>query len=202
MRIDAALWLVLIACLVGLGELLAGQPYADFQFLEQSQQRPVYGEDRYRWRPLNEEQQGESSTNLVPNVIDNGRSNRPPPIIDYAESPPGLPRGVYRPVEKRHNITPHMDGYRFRTLSPSEQQRIKRRNEEYSRAWQPNRKETSQQLSSEPYYGFKTDSQQGYRFRPDKRLEKRQGRNWGEPGSFPNDPAFTEAYPAQMFRPD
>ncbi|MES9992936.1 MAG: hypothetical protein ABW098_13340 [Candidatus Thiodiazotropha sp.] len=203
MRIDAALCLVFISCLVGLGELLAGQPYVQHQFHEQTRQRPAQSEDRYRWRPLNnEEQQGTSTSKQVPDMFDNGQSNRAPRIIDYAETPPGLPRGVYRPVEDRHNITPHKDGYRFRSLSPREQERIKRRNEAYNRAWQPKPKQAEQQFSSERFGSFETNRQQDYRFRPDKRLEKQQGRNWGYPSTFTNDPAFTEAYPAPMFRPD
>ncbi|MBT2970089.1 MAG: hypothetical protein KME56_13245 [Candidatus Thiodiazotropha sp. (ex Ctena orbiculata)] len=203
MRIDAVLWLVFCSCLVGLGERLAAEPYGGYQPHNQTQNRPVYREEHYRWRPLNEEEQrGESSTKLVPEVFENRQSGRAQSVVDYAETPPGLPRGVYRPVEERHNITPHKDGFRFRTLSPSEQQRIKRRNDAYSKAWQPNRRETGQRLSSELYGGFEANRQQEYQFRPDKRLQKQQGRSWGYPGTFTSDPAFTEAYPAPMFRPD
>ncbi|MEW8511185.1 MAG: hypothetical protein AB2608_10155 [Candidatus Thiodiazotropha sp.] len=203
MRIDAVLWLVFSSCLVGLGECLAAEPYGGYQPYNQSQNRSVYREEPYRWRPLNDEEpRGESSANLVPEGFENRQSNRAPRVTDYAVAPPGLPRGVYRPVEERHNITPHKDGFRFRTLSPSEQQRIKRRNEAYNKAWQPSRGETGQRLSSEGYGGFEANRQQDYQFRPDKRLEKRQGGSWGYPGTFSGDPAFTEAYPAQMFRPE
>ncbi|MES9973028.1 MAG: hypothetical protein ABW094_02130 [Candidatus Thiodiazotropha sp.] len=206
MRIDALLWLVSLLCLVGLGDVLAREPYADYQFRGQTQNRSGLQQDRYRWRPLNEEEEKLIESSAEP---DNARRPNqstlyPSSVIDYAEAPPGLPRGVYRPVEERHTITPHMDGFRFRELTPDEQLRIKRRNEIYNQAWQPDRSENRSILSSGGYSQGQPEIQrQGtYKFRPDKRLDKKRGGNWGRSQSFPYNPAFTEAYQTPMFRPE
>lgn len=202
MRIYVLLWLVSLSCLFGLGEVMAGGDYADYRFRNYSQYGPLSQEDRYRWRPLNEdEQRSDSPAEPYRERLQTPQRVSPPPVIDYAETPPGLPRGVYRPVEERHNITPHMEGFRFRTLSPSEQRRIKRRNEEYNQSVKPNRSESRKRLSSDGYGGFDTDRQQDYRFRPDERLDKRRSGNWGRSYTYhPNGPAFTETYQTPVYR--
>ncbi|MES9826937.1 MAG: hypothetical protein ABW201_01565 [Candidatus Thiodiazotropha sp.] len=205
MRIDALLWLVSLLCLVSLGDVLAREPYADYQFRGQTQSRSGLQQDRYRWRPLNEEETLiESSAEPDSARRPNQSILYPSSIIDYAEAPPGLPRGVYRPVEERHTITPHMDGFRFRELNPDEQLRIKRRNEIYNQAWQPDRSENRSIQSSGGYsHGQPEIRRQGaYKFRPDKRLEKKHGGNRGLFQPFPYNPAFTEAYQTPMFRPE
>lgn len=196
MRIDALRWLVFLSCLVGLGEVLAGEPYADYGFRSQPEKGFISEQDHYRWRPLNgdESPSGSSADSFQGGYQTQQPSYRPPLVMDYADTPPGLPRGVYRPVEKRHSITPHKDGFRFRTLTPREQQRTKRRNQEYNQA---------DRFSSDGYGGLDSSPQQGYRFRPDKRLDKRGSANWGRSYSFhQNGPAFTEAYQAPIYRPD
>ncbi|MEW8232334.1 MAG: hypothetical protein AB2745_18575 [Candidatus Thiodiazotropha endolucinida] len=206
MRIDALLWLVSLLCLVGLGDVLAREPYADFQFRSQTQNRLGLQHDHYRWRPLNEEEEKliESSADSANIRLPNQSTLNPSSVIDYAETPPGLPRGVYRPVEERHTITPHMDGFRFRELTPDEQLRIKRRNELYNQSWQPDRSDNRSIHSSGGYsHGQPEIQRQGaYKFRPDKRLDKKRGGNWGRSQSFPYNPAFTDAYQAPMFRPE
>ncbi|MEW8289386.1 MAG: hypothetical protein AB2672_02575 [Candidatus Thiodiazotropha endolucinida] len=206
MRIDALLWLVSLLCLVGLGDVLAREPYADFQFRSQTQNRLGLQQDHYRWRPLNEEEEKliESSADSANIRLPNQSTLNPSSVIDYAETPPGLPRGVYRPVEERHTITPHMDGFRFRELTPDEQLRIKRRNELYNQSWQPDRSDNRSIHSSGGYsHGQSEIQRQGaYKFRPDKRLDKKRGGNWGRSQSFPYNPAFTDAYQAPMFRPE
>ncbi|MEW8031452.1 MAG: hypothetical protein AB2540_01505 [Candidatus Thiodiazotropha endolucinida] len=206
MRIDALLWLVSLLCLVGLGDVLAREPYADYQFRGQTQNRLGLQQDHYRWRPLNEEEEKliESSADSANVRRPNQSTLYPSSVIDYAETPPGLPRGVYRPVEERHTITPHMDGFRFRELTPDEQLRIKRRNEIYNQSWQPDRSDNRSILSSGGYsHGQPEIQRQGaYKFRPDKRLDKKRGGNWERSQSFPYNPAFTEAYQAPMFRPE
>ncbi|MBV2126804.1 MAG: hypothetical protein KUF75_16765 [Candidatus Thiodiazotropha sp. (ex Ctena orbiculata)] len=206
MRIDALLWLVSLLCLVGLGDVLAREPYVDFQFRSQTQNRLGLQQDHYRWRPLNEEEEKliESSADSANIRLPNQSTLNPSSVIDYAETPPGLPRGVYRPVEERHTITPHMDGFRFRELTPDEQLRIKRRNELYNQSWQPDRSDNRSIHSSGGYsHGQPEIQRQGaYKFRPDKRLDKKRGGNWGHSQSFPYNPAFTDAYQAPMFRPE
>ncbi|MCU7892148.1 MAG: hypothetical protein KZQ78_11260 [Candidatus Thiodiazotropha sp. (ex Ustalcina ferruginea)] len=203
MRIDALLWLVCLLCLGSLDEVLAQQPHADFQF-RSLQQNSSYPEDQYRWRPLN----GDMEYSGLTDQAFQGQGKDEPgyfsSVTDYADTPSGLPRGVYRPVQERHNITPHKEGFRFRTLTPSEQLRVKRRNQENRQS--PNRveKNRSEKAPLNPY-GAYTDAnnREGFRFRPDKRLDKK-GRGSGrrEDHTFPYDPAFTGTYPAPIFRQD
>lgn len=202
MRIDALPWLVFFFCLVGLGEVLAGERYTDYRFRSQSHNKTIYEEDRYRWRPLNEEERrGELSAESFQEELQNQQSIYAPSAVDYAETPPGLPRGLYRPVEERHSITPHKDGFRFRTLTPNEQLRIKRRNKAYKQVWQPIQNRNNPRLFSSDGYGhFESNTRQDYIFRPDKRLDKKLGGDWERRDTFPYDPAFTEAYQAPMFR--
>ncbi|MCU7802868.1 MAG: hypothetical protein KZQ96_06690 [Candidatus Thiodiazotropha sp. (ex Lucinoma borealis)] len=203
MRIDALLWLVCLLSLGSLDKVLAQQPHADFQFrsLQQNSSNP---EDQYRWRPLN----GDMEYSGLTDQAFQGQGGDEPgyfsPVTDYADSPSGLPRGVYRPVQERHNITPHKEGFRFRTLAPSEQLRVKRRNQENRQS--PNRveKKRSEKAPLNPYGGYTdTNNREGFRFRPDKRLDKkRRGSGRREDHTFPYNPAFTGTYPAPIFRQD
>ncbi|PVV13124.1 MAG: hypothetical protein B6D77_04750 [gamma proteobacterium symbiont of Ctena orbiculata] len=206
MRIDALLWLISLACLVGLGDVLAREPYADFKFRSTSQTGFVFQQESYRWRPLNDEDDQlhvDSPAESFNEQRQYRQSLYPSSVVDYAETPPGLPRGVYRPVEERHAITPHKDGYRFRTLTPKEQLRIKRRNEEYTQYQRPPGNESRMFLSTDSYGLTEPRRQKTYKFRPDKRLDKKQGGgNWGPRDLFPYNPAFTDAYQTPMFRPE
>jgi hypothetical protein len=205
LRIDALLWLVVLACLVGLGEVLAREPYADYQFRGQPQHGFDYREDYFRWRPLNGDEakpHKDSSGGSYGDRADSQSTRYPPRYTDYADTPPGLPHGVYRPVEERHTIVPHMDGYRFRTLGPDEQLRIKRRNERYHQSWQPKQSEPRSSPSTGVYSYSEPQRQEAYKFRPDARLEKQIRRDWGRSDTFPYNPAFTETYQTPMFRPE
>jgi hypothetical protein len=207
LRIDALLWLVFLVCLVGLGEALAREPYADYLPRSQPQQGFAHQQDHFRWRPLNEDEENlRKDSSAAGSSTTRGQSQTvlyPPTFTDYADAPPGLPRGVYRPVEQRHTIVPHVGEYRFRTLGPDEQQRIKRRNERYNQSWQPKQDEPWSSPSSGGGYSYsEPQDQEAYRFRPDKRLDKKRDSNWGRSDLFPYNPAFTEAYPAPMFRPE
>ena len=91
-------------------------------------------------------------------------------MTDYTDEPFGLPPGTYRPVEQRHTIIPHLEGYRFRPLVPEEQLRNRERNEEQASMRQ-----------EEGWAGFGSQSGGGgypsagkrpdFRFRPDSRLD-------------------------------
>ena len=86
MRIDALLWLVSLLCLVGLGDVLAREPYADYQFRGQTQNRSGLQQDRYRWRPLNEEEKLIESSAEPDNARHSNQSiHYPSSVIDYAE---------------------------------------------------------------------------------------------------------------------
>jgi hypothetical protein len=192
LRIDALLCLVCFSCLVAFDDVLAQDPYADYQY--RTQPEAGFGfQDQFRWRPLKEEDKGQRQ---------NQPTLYPPSVVDYAETPPGLPRGVYRPVEERHNITPHKNGFRFRNLTPEEQLRIKRRNERYNQSWQLKQSENRSFPSSDGYSYSEPQRQEVYKFRPDKRLDKKRGGNWGRSHDFPYNPAFTETYQAPIFRPE
>lgn len=123
---------------------------------------------QYRWRPLD----GEEPPPVLqwPEYATVNERNLPA-YHDYADTPPGLPRGVYRPVRERHKITPHHQGYRFRPLSPAEQVRIKERNS----AARDGDKQPGLVFRSQRQAVHGRDStvsrQSRYRFRPDKRLD-------------------------------
>lgn len=205
MRIDALLWLVCLACLVVFFDVLAREPYADYQYRVQPEDGLGFQQDQFRWRPLSGDEDklsNKSSVGSFKGQRQNQSTLYPPSVIDYAETPPGLPRGVYRPVEERHAIIPHMDGFRFRTLTPDEQQRIKRRNEYYNQSWQPKQSENRSSPSTDGYSYSEPQRQGAYKFRPDKRLDKKRGGNWERSHGFPYNPAFTEAYQTPMFRPE
>jgi hypothetical protein len=205
LRIDALLWLVCLACLVAFVDVLAREPYADYQYRIQPEGGSGFMQDRFRWRPLNEDEEkirSESSAGSFRGQRQNQSTLYPPSTIDYAETPPGLPHGVYRPVEERHTITPHMDGFRFRTLKPDEQQRIKRRNEYYNQFWQSKQSEYRASPSVDSYSSSEPQRQGAYKFRLDKRLDNRRGGSWERSHGFPYNPAFTEAYQTPTFRPE
>jgi hypothetical protein len=205
LRIDALLGLVFLACLVGLGEVLAREPYADYQFRSRPQHGYDYQQEHFRWRPLNGDEakpHKDSAAESFAGQPHTPSTFYPPTFTDYADTPPGLPRGVYRQVEERHTIVPHMDGYRFRTLGPDEQQRIKRRNERYNQSWQSKQSKQRSSPSSGGYSYSESLRQEAYKFRSDKRLEKQSRRDWGLTDTFPYNPAFTEAYQTPMFRPE
>ncbi|MCU7904966.1 MAG: hypothetical protein KZQ76_03770 [Candidatus Thiodiazotropha sp. (ex Epidulcina cf. delphinae)] len=189
---------LVMLCLMGLDAAMAEHPHADDRFRSlQTDEDSVRGQ--YRWRPLDGEAPAVHRTDQPsqPSVL---IEQRYPPVTDYAETPPGIPRGVYRPVEGRHDITPHYEGYRFRSLSPSEQSRIKRRNQEnrWSRAKLENG--GRRKIPATPYVKDDSDNWGGYTFRPDKRLDKNE--RGGAVFSSPYLPAFSDAYPAPQFRRD
>jgi hypothetical protein len=205
LRIDALLWLVCLACLVAFIDVMAREPYADYQYRTQPDDGFGFRQERFRWRPLSEDeekQRNEPPAGAFEGQRQNQPAHYPPSVMDYADTPPGLPRGVYRPVEQRHTITPHKAGYRFRTLTPDEQQRIKRRNETYNQSWQPKQRENRSFPSSDGYSYAEPRRQGSYRFRPDKRLDNKPAGNWQRSDGFPYNPAFTDAYQAPMFRPE
>jgi hypothetical protein len=205
LRNDALLWLVFLAWLVAFVDVLAREPYADYQYHTQPEGGLGFQQDQFRWRPLNEDEEklrDESYNGSFRGQRQNQSTLYPPSAIDYADTPPGLPQGVYRPVEKRHTITPHMDGFRFRTLTPDEQQRIKRRNEYFNQSWQPKLSEIRVFPSADGYSYSEPPRQGAYMFRPDKRLDNKRGGSWDRSHDFPYNPAFTESYQTPMFRPE
>jgi hypothetical protein len=160
------LWLV---CLLAPLQLSAERyAYPDDEDYSGKPQVNLGSAGRYQWRPLNE-RRGSTTT---PNSDWKGQDYQPTQhYSDYTDTPFGLPRGSYRPVKQRHEITPHQ-GYRFRPLSPTEQQRLKQRNLV---------KQDSQQSSGRPRFRpqhfssevgrFGYSSGKQYRFRPDERLD-------------------------------
>jgi hypothetical protein len=161
--------------LIGPAVVLAEQQAAPFSTQYSQPLQDDFERGEYRWRPLKKR---EEQVTTSPG-IDWGRSATPlaPQYRDYADTPSGLPRGVYRPVPKRHQITPHHQGYRFRPLSPAEQERIKKRNIANRESNQPPR-----ELVFRPYRrttgrrSYSLSAQGQYRFRPDKRLEESPSR--------------------------
>jgi hypothetical protein len=120
----------------------------------------------YRWRPLEEEATKESI-----------KSQQPRPIwgtgvMDYTDEPFGLPPGTYRPIEQRHTITPHLEGYRFRPIDPEEQRRNRARKETQERihAEQGLRQSNGREGFSEAY--GTGGERPALIFRPDPRLDK------------------------------
>ncbi|MCU7920775.1 MAG: hypothetical protein KZQ95_20830 [Candidatus Thiodiazotropha sp. (ex Epidulcina cf. delphinae)] len=177
---------------------MAQHPYADYRFRgQQTDQASVWSQ--YRWRPLDDETPPvhQADQPVEPSV---SIEQRYPPVTDYAETPPGLPRGVYRPVEERHNITPHHEGFRFRSLSPSEQSRIERRNQQSRQSRMKLENGGRREMPATPYAKGDRINWGGYTFRPDKRLDNK-GRGDVVP-SYPYPPAFSNAYPAPQFRQD
>ena len=153
-----------------------------------------FDQRQYRWRPFEGKEQ--------PSVSQWPQSEAPvkqsvPDYQDYADTPMGLPRGVYRPVQERHEITPHHQGFRFRPLSPAEQVRIKKRNSANRDAGK--QRDIVFRPQSQTAHGRDStvSRQSRYRFRPDKRLDTIERRRVP---SYSQEPAFTELYPAPVFR--
>jgi hypothetical protein len=176
------------------GGLVQAAEYGSYA--EQSGWPGNFAENPGRWRPLDQDEithQTRDRAQSYPDV-----PIRPPQYQDYTDTPYGLPRGVYRPVEERHNITPHLQGYRFRPLTPNEQVRVRKRNmdhqNEASRSAGVARPTYSPLLPSER--GF--TGQESLRFRPDKRLPSISDNPLLNNTS---DPEFTELYPPTQFRP-
>ncbi len=149
-----------------------------------------------RWRPLGSNETGRETHDNVSYPPD--RALGPPPYRDYTDSPFGLPRGVYRPVEERHNITPHHQGYRFRPLTPNEQVRVRKRNADQQNAVRRRmdgfRPEYASQTADAPV----TPGQEGFRFRPDARFPSQ---NEDPLQHYNPNPEFSELYPTTQFRP-
>jgi hypothetical protein len=160
--------------LIGSAVALAEQRAYPFSTQYSQPQQIGSGQGAYRWRPLEEKDEQVTSSGF-----DRARSadTLVPHYRDYADTPSGLPKGVYRPVPKRHQITPHHQGFRFRPLSPAEQERIKKRNTANRESNQPPR-----EMIFRPYRrrtggtNYSLSAQGQYRFRPDKRLEESTSR--------------------------
>jgi hypothetical protein len=118
-----------------------------------------------RWRPL--ESASQSAESAAAGQVSKGASS----AFDYTDEPFGLPRGTYRRIEQRHTITPHLEGYRFRPISPEEQLRNRQRN--------TSSVQTREADSSAQFFSHRNDQggfRQGpqapdFKFRPDPRLE-------------------------------
>ncbi|MET0028895.1 MAG: hypothetical protein ABW101_14805 [Candidatus Thiodiazotropha sp.] len=149
-----------------------------------------------RWRPLEQDEVAKQARDSAQSYQD--RLSSSPQYQDYTDIPYGLPRGVYRPVEERHNITPHHQGYRFRPLTPNEQVKVRKRNTDHQ-----NELRRSTDLAHPSYGqimpgGSALTGQQSLRFRPDKRLPSMSENPMQ---NFRPDPEFTELYPPTLFRP-
>jgi len=117
-----------------------------------------------------------------------------PPVTDYAEPPPGLPRGLYRQVERRHTITPQLEGYKFRPIAPAEQVRNKARGDEGRSSG--NADSSAGPIGKDIYPGFTPMDGHQPRpvYRPDKRLDmgtRQDGRRY----------PYGSAAPMPRFRP-
>jgi hypothetical protein len=120
---------------------------------------------RYRWRPLEEQAVGESARQ------GQARPSWRSGVMDYTDEPFGLPPGTYRPIEERHTITPHREGYRFRPINPQEQRRNRARNITQER----NQGERGSPQSTERTGGagvsYTGEQMPAFKFRPDPRLD-------------------------------
>jgi hypothetical protein len=122
---------------------------------------------RYRWRPLDEENAGAQAERRGP------PTNRMPAVEDYTDEPFGLPPGTYRPIEQRHTITPHLEGYRFRPIVPEEQVRNRTQNERQEQSLSDRNYPQSAGQGEPAYEGYPMGGQvPSYNFRPDPRLDK------------------------------
>ena len=189
MRINIHLLLLGLVCLVAPVQLFA-ERYA-YPVNDPNSARPqsgsgVYGQ--YQWRPLNDRQQTAPAANQEwRGSVD--RSSQP--YRDYTDSPFGLPEGTYRPVPQRHEITPYHQGYRFRPLSPSEQERIKQRSVTERDSHQPSgelRFRPQQSTSEAGRFGYSHGNE--YRFRPDERLDR--GFPAGTTPFYTSEPQFMQ----------
>jgi hypothetical protein len=150
----------------------------------------IKSDGQYQWRPLSQQQEGAATSNREQQASDVRSSQL---YRDSTDTPFGLPRGSYRPVPQRLEITPYHQSYRFRPLSPSEQERIKQR-KPASQDSHP----TSGELRFRPQNSpsetgrFGYSSSKPYRFRPDPRLN---------PGfSSDTNPFYTSEPTIEAFR--
>lgn len=166
-------WLPLLAMLFGIGGDVWAQDYSGSYRFRPRHGEPVgsawskEGEPALPWRSTVDDpgMNGSSGKSALQPIPQNDLYRSP--VADYAQPPAGLPRGLYRPVEERHTITPHLEGYRFRPLRPDEQVRLKARSDKTLRAPEDDRQSDAM--------GY-AESMPGGRearpvFRPDKRLE-------------------------------
>jgi hypothetical protein len=139
-----------------------GSTYRSSQFAPFSPQNG----NRYRWRPLDEESEGAQADKREQ------QKSRLPVAGDYTDEPFGLPPGTYRPIEQRHTITPHLEGYRFRPIVPEEQVRNRTRNERQEHSQSNRNYPQSAGQAESGYEGYPMDGQAPtYNFRPDPRLD-------------------------------
>ncbi len=184
--------------LLGLS-MLPGSPVQAVEYgsyVERSGWSGDYAESPVRWRPLDEDEITQQARDRATSY--RGLPTRPPPYQDYTDTPYGLPRGVYRPVEERHNITPHHQGYRFRPLTPNEQVRVRKRNIDHQNEMSRSTGEARPTYSPRVSSGSGFTGQENLRFRPDKRLPSISNNPLRNDTS---DPEFTELYPSTQFRP-
>jgi hypothetical protein len=158
--------------------------YADQQLAPASPQNGGF----YRWRPLEEE-----SSKASPQL----RQPRPAwgrGVTDYTDEPFGLPPGTYRPIEQRHTITPHLEGYRFRPIKPEEQRRNRARQETRGRIHdEQDLRQSNEREGLSDAYGA-GGKRPAYNFRPDPRFDKSSR---GAPSRY----AFPMGSDAPRFRP-
>ncbi|MCG7899001.1 MAG: hypothetical protein JAY99_05070 [Candidatus Thiodiazotropha lotti] len=171
MHINIYLLLLWSVCLLAPVQLFAERyayPLNDSRSFGSRSNSGVYGQ--YQWRPLNQHQEMASQTERE---WKRSADQSTQPYRDYTDTPFGLPEGTYRPVPQRHEITPYHQGYRFRPLNPSEQERIKQRNLTNRETRQPVgelRFRPQQSTSETGRFGYSQGNQ--YRFRPDERLDR------------------------------
>jgi hypothetical protein len=153
-------------------------------------ERQPASDRHYQWRPLNQQQEAAATSNREFQSSEAG-SNQP--YRDYTDTPFGLTRGSYRPAPQRHQITPYHQGYRFRPLSPSEQERIKQRNLVSQDSHQSFGELRFRPLNNPSETGrFGYSSSKPYQFRPDPRLN---------PGfSSDRNPFYTSEPTIEVFR--
>ncbi|MCU7845499.1 MAG: hypothetical protein KZQ93_16850 [Candidatus Thiodiazotropha sp. (ex Monitilora ramsayi)] len=188
---------LLFAFLGGAGHCLAQQPY--------EYPNPVYGssgsnpawmlqdDNQFRWRPDETEPVQESSSSRGSGW--NQRDDVYTPATDYVDEPLGLPPGTYRRIDERHTITPHQDGFRFRPIEPSEQERVKDRNIEHRRKQHVTETPPSQ-INGWGNGGYYIEKQPPKpRFRPDSRFDKK-------PGSAPSRYSYPRGSGSPVFRPE
>jgi hypothetical protein len=156
-----------------------------FALIEQNANRSL------RWRPLDEDPAGDSyrrpDTHAGPY----------PGASDYTDEPLGLPRGTYRAIEKRHTITPHLEGYRFRPIDPNEQLRNRSRNDSQEQSMRGHAASQWDRTTNAPPYGYGPSAQAPVlNYRPDPRLDRN-----GNTAETPSRYAYPMGSDAPLFRP-
>jgi hypothetical protein len=149
--------------------LPAEQAYGTYPYSLYTEQHsaPAAAKNRgyYRWRPL-EEEDSKASTELRQPRPAWGRGG-----TDYTDEPFGLPPGTYRPIEERHTITPHLEGYRFRPIDPDEQRRNRMRNKSQERIQAEGGGPQSNGREGVPGASYTGEQTPAFMFRPDPRLD-------------------------------